>query len=220
MDIEYREAIPGTGLLVFDCQKLNASLSAASCAKSFLHQQNFACMGCATGRRHAGRRPLPLPRKHYGAFEDIGRFPLAQLIAKKCTRCGDAVPRLIANIICITCYNRQAEVVKGRNGKGRFPRVVAAHLRMGHALVSYEADLAEAFYPAGQKRTSVGGLPVIEDMGGGSFFVSFVVTNAEELRSMVSSVTPEAVIIDCDTGPTFLEMHQPHLAPRPSISSK
>lgn len=220
MDIEYREAIPGTGLLVFDCQKLNASLSAASCAKSFLRQQNFACMGCATGRRHAGRRPLPLPRKHYGDFEDIGRFPLAALIAKKCTRCGEAAPRLIANIICIPCYNRQAEVVKGRNGKGRFPRVVAARMRMGHALVSYEADLAEAFYPAGQKLTSVGGLPVVEDMGGGGYFLSAVVTDIEELRRMVSSVAPEAVVIDYDTGPSFLDVHQAHLAPSPSISSK
>lgn len=220
MDIEYREAIPGTGLLVFDCPKLNASLSAASCAKSFLHQQNFACMGCTTGRRHAGRGPLPLPRKHYGDFEDIGRFPLAALIAKKCTRCGEAAPRLIANVVCIPCYNRQAEVVKGRNSKGSFPRVAAARLRMGYALVSYEADLAGAFYPGGQKRASVGGLPVIEDLGGGVFFLRAVVADLVELSRMVATVAPEAVIEDIETGPTFLEMHQNHLAPLPSISVK
>lgn len=110
--------------------------------------------------------------------------------------------------------------MKGRNGKGRFPRVVAARMRMGHALVSYEADLAEAFYPAGQKLTSVGGLPVVEDMGGGGYFLSAVVTDIEELRRMVSSVAPEAVVIDYDTGPSFLDVHQAHLAPSPSISSK
>ncbi|WP_162049311.1 hypothetical protein [Fluviibacter phosphoraccumulans] len=208
MDIEYREAITGTGLMVFDCLKMNASLSADSCAKSYLHQQAFSCMGCAVGRHHAGRAPLPVPRKNYGAYDDE-TTPLAALIARKCIRCERAEHRLLAGSICIPCYNRQRECVSGKNGKGKFPRIAASRLRWGFALVESDFDLNLGFYPGQPGRAKdAGGLPAVESMGSGNYFLSAVVSDVAELRRMVSHAAPESEILDIEVGPSFLDLHQ------------
>lgn len=205
MDIDYREALPGTGLLVFDCPKMNASLSAAACSKSYLHQQTFSCMGCPIGRHHAGRLPLPVPRKSYGAYDDE-KTPLAAIIARKCTRCGRAEHRLLAGVLCLSCYNRQRECVRGKNGKGQFPKLAAEKLRWGFAIVALDTDLLLSFYPGQPGRAkAAGGLPAIEPLGGGNYFLSAVVLDADDLRRMVVYAAPEAEILDIDTGATFME---------------
>ena len=205
MDIEYREALPGTGLLVFDCPKMNASLSAAACSKSYLHQQTFSCMGCPIGRHHAGRLPLPVPRKSYGAYDDE-KTPLAAIIARKCTRCGRAEHRLLAGVLCLSCYNRQRECIRGKNSKGQFPKLAAEKLRWGFAIVALDSDLLLSFYPGQPGRSKdAGGLPAIEPLGGGNYFMSAVVLDADDLRRMVVYAAPEAEILDIDTGATFME---------------
>jgi len=98
---------------MFACQRLpgNLKLSKASCAamwrRGLLPDSDetiaWHCRGCETGALHAGAADKPAPR------------------ARRCVRCGDGGIKIVGGILCISCYNRQAEFAKGCNGKGKVP---------------------------------------------------------------------------------------------------
>lgn len=104
-----REDCPGD---FFECGKLSATLSKSSCAsmwrKAFSRNGNYQekCRGCPIGAMHAGEHEISTSR----------------LAGKKiCVRCHRASNRFVFNDICVSCYNREREWVKGRNAKGTKP---------------------------------------------------------------------------------------------------
>lgn len=73
-----------------------------------------SCRGCLIGAQHAGM-PAGADR-HYGHVDMI------------CLRCHREAQRRVRGVICVSCYNRELEFLKGRNAKGRKPvRVPAVH---------------------------------------------------------------------------------------------
>jgi hypothetical protein len=55
------------------------------------------CRGCEIGANHAGEAPAPQAPS-----------------SRECLRCGDADKRLVRGQICISCYNRERELLTGR----------------------------------------------------------------------------------------------------------
>lgn len=61
-----------------------------------------ACKRCSVGAAHAGGQPAPAT-------------------ARECIRCDRRGGKLVRGLLCVSCYNRQQEVVKGRDRRGRTP---------------------------------------------------------------------------------------------------
>ena len=103
-------AIEGVAGKYFTCQQFRATLSVASCSGRWKDAQSGKCFdtckNCAIGATHSGKQVVAKP---------------AQTM---CARCGEFVTRLVTGGICLGCYNRYRETVKGRNGKGQPPRPV------------------------------------------------------------------------------------------------
>lgn len=209
MDIAFREIIPG--FHVFDCSPLSASLSKAACADNFLKRRCLACLDCEIGRYHAGgsaaRQPRRLSRPSCSVSADeFG--PVGDLIAARCLRCGSGAHRLLAQSVCVSCYNRQRECLLGKNAKGTFPARSAARLRWVTAIVTTDGDLDAAFYPviSHSCRKGSGGLPAVELIDSGHAMVRAIATGADELAAMLARVDTSAEIVEIDVGKTFLEM--------------
>lgn len=104
--------MPGVSGRYFTCEPYRATLAVSRCAAMFLEiarlkdgttHPHARCAGCAIGALHAGVEP---PKKRA-----IGRLT--------CARCHESATRLVCGgAICVSCYNREAEVRRGRNGKG------------------------------------------------------------------------------------------------------
>lgn len=114
MNTEYRDPkMDHMSILMFACQRQpgNLKLTKTSCAalwrRGLLPDSDetiaWHCRGCEVGARHAGAADKPVPR------------------ARRCSRCGDGGIKIVGGIICVSCYNRQAEFAKGCNGKGKAP---------------------------------------------------------------------------------------------------
>lgn len=132
--VTYVEMIEGLGRTHFACAKINASaLSIDTCAGRWKQAKSagdsvqfMACKGCPIGRCHAGEGdPLKAVRKSgtkravVAVTENAGR----------CCRCGRGGMRLIGSkskagvgLICVSCWNREAEYRRGRNAKGTPPK--------------------------------------------------------------------------------------------------
>jgi hypothetical protein len=116
--IEYIE-IPGAPGKYFVCPRMpgNATLSATACASQFTvaryarqdeeRDTRHYCRNCPTGAMHAGIDDF-VPRTK---FQE----------STECVRCGNTGRRLIGASVCISCKNREYEVLKGRNAKGTKP---------------------------------------------------------------------------------------------------
>lgn len=100
------------GKTFFACVRLRATLSTASCSAMWrkadecddgAHQ---ACRLCPTGAVHAGEVAASMS-------------PLKGTLT--CARCHRNASRLIGAMVCVSCYNRQREVLVGRNAKGTAP---------------------------------------------------------------------------------------------------
>ena len=114
--IEYssRNDCPGT---FFRCEPQRAVLTTSSCARMW-EQANqpgrkqdtldrlHHCAGCELGALHADK-PVIRSSALYGA--------------RICSRCHRPSARLIHGEHCPSCYNREREVVIGRNGQGTRP---------------------------------------------------------------------------------------------------
>jgi hypothetical protein len=100
-------AMPGVDGQYFNCSALRATITPASCSarwKKSNHQS--VCHACEIGAQHSGKTV-------------ISRSAVSELM---CARCHTGASRLVRGCLCVSCWNREAEVVKGFNAKGTPPR--------------------------------------------------------------------------------------------------
>ena len=167
--VVYFELMPG--FQAFRCEPLKASLSAKSCAANHAERRNESCVQCAIGRHHADQHGL---RVHRAKPTGV------------CVRCERRTTRrMLEHGICISCYNRQREVLRGRNGKGVRP-----------LLQLYTADvLIEGQAPAHGFS--------IEPVAPGAWLVSFLARDEAELQRALSTICADssAMVLDWSIGP-------------------
>lgn len=107
----------------FMCERQKTRLTVAGCVRMFNAAHNpqnapkpwesrAACVGCPVGAGHAGHRVNPVAEE-------------VHLLATTCPRCLRQSDRIINGHLCVSCYNRHAEVLRGRNAKGSVPRLSA-----------------------------------------------------------------------------------------------
>ena len=94
----------------FRCAKLSAEFSTDSCAKRWQAQQ---------GRDHIG---MPCYRCPIGASHAGKAVDHAQFQKFECVRCHQHSHKLVRGLLCVSCYNRQQEVLKGQDRRGRPPK--------------------------------------------------------------------------------------------------
>lgn len=114
--VTYRtlEGVPGQ---YFDCPYGCGMLSTTSCAR--LYEEAMSPKGLKEGRR-ISCRACPVGAEHAGvptAVASASRF----LGVSYCSRCHGDARRLIRGSICVSCYNREREVLIGKNAKGGKP---------------------------------------------------------------------------------------------------
>ena len=88
----------------FQCEKISASLSMETCALRHRNKTCQICAQCETGAENAGTA-------------------LLEVIPKLCRRCGKTGVRMIGKSLCVSCYNREREVVLGKDRNGHKPRL-------------------------------------------------------------------------------------------------
>lgn len=110
--VDYFEMQGLPGKPFFRCERMRATLATAACSAMWRRANDLndgthaACRLCALGSVHAGEVAASMS-------------PLKGTLT--CARCHRAGGRLIGKMLCVSCYNRQAEVIKGRNAKGTAP---------------------------------------------------------------------------------------------------
>lgn len=121
MDISTFQIPEMPGVDHFACVRLHATLPVRACA-SMWHQANDAaddrritCRGCPVGAGHAG-------------IHNASLSPIFGILI--CGRCHSGATRLICGSLCVSCKNREYELVRGRNARGQYPsrlKPLAAH---------------------------------------------------------------------------------------------
>jgi hypothetical protein len=96
------------------------------------------CVGCPIGAQNAGER-----------IEDATAARYEATLRRICPRCTRAASRLINGLFCVSCYNREREIARGRNCKGNRPVVVEARL---HSVTLTISDAAPEAFPRVTKR--------------------------------------------------------------------
>lgn len=102
----------------FRCDRLHATLSTDACAANWRaaneshDERREACRSCPIGALHAGHA-------------DASTSPLKGTLI--CSRCHRLSSRgwLIGKWLCVSCWNREREWVRGRNAKGGKPTKMA-----------------------------------------------------------------------------------------------
>ena len=105
------------------CDRRTMTLTAAGCGRLWSAAQAkhaegklepwegiATCRTCPIGAKNAGR-------------EAEAVFQPAAALACICPRCDRPAARLINERLCISCYNRDREALRGRDAKGRRPRL-------------------------------------------------------------------------------------------------
>lgn len=110
------QTLPGIPGEYFRCDKLAAEFTTDSCAKRWQGQQTrdhigMPCYRCPIGASHANKA---VDHDQYRKFE--------------CVRCHQHSHKLVRGLICVSCYNRQQEVLKGQDRRGNPPK---AYERLG-----------------------------------------------------------------------------------------
>ena len=125
--IEYQDRAPG--IATFMCPAYSCRVSPSSCASRWRRAEEFASMsgralmtaklsdieargaspkmGCATGAQHAGQAS--------SRRSAMVKWPTLR------ARCGYGNTRIVSGRICNSCFNRGAEFLRGRNGRGDAP---------------------------------------------------------------------------------------------------
>lgn len=106
--------IDGCEKQFFRCDRLRATLSVDACAANWRagnddnDERRMACRSCPIGAMHAGA-------------QDASLSPLKGTLI--CSRCHRQSSRgwLIGKWLCVSCWNREREWVRGRNAKGNRP---------------------------------------------------------------------------------------------------
>jgi len=124
--VEYatNPAVPGR--LFFRCDRMRATLSTSSCADMWRKANGLD--GAERSAKAAAPAPewlcsdgckcCPLGAVHAGEVA-ASMSPLKGTMT--CARCHRGSSRLIRGHTCPSCYNREREVVAGRNAKGTAP---------------------------------------------------------------------------------------------------
>jgi hypothetical protein len=109
--VEYIALVPGK--THFRCERLRSTISTESCAGMWreansggLEEGRMSCRCCALGAQHAGEAQASLS---------------ALKGTLTCARCHRTAMRLIHGHECVSCYNREREMLVGRNAKGTAP---------------------------------------------------------------------------------------------------
>jgi hypothetical protein len=114
--IAYRTIPEIPGAAYFDCARMHASISTSACAtmwRSMNEQRGeryTACRSCQVGAAHAG-------------VSNASRSPIRGALV--CARCARGATRLIHRNLCVSCFNRERELIKGRNARGMVPTKLA-----------------------------------------------------------------------------------------------
>lgn len=167
--VTYFELLPG--FQAFRCEPLKASLSAKSCAANHSEKRNESCVQCPIGQHHAGEQGM---RVHRAKPTGV------------CVRCERRTTRrMLGHGICISCYNRQREVLRGRNGKGVRP-----------LLQLYAADVLIKGQPPAHGFA-------LEPVAPGAWLVSFLTRDEAELRRALATIRGDgsAMVFDWSIGP-------------------
>ncbi len=184
--IEYvvRQDAPGK---YFRCPSYG-TMSVSACARNFEEAPNLLregrlqrCVGCAIGCSHAGNS---------AAAEPIAAASMVYRVAcVRCRRDGRTEgTRLIGRLrlvrqrtICVSCYNREREVLVGANAKGAIPRkwrglfnTRCAFVRDRRAIVIDHPDpvidrieLALTMFRRGHQRGVAWARPSVQRIAGG-----------------------------------------------------
>lgn len=110
------------GMAFFRCERMRATLSTTACQAMW--RKADACDDGA----HAACRLCPVGAVHAGEVA-ASMSPLKG--AMICSRCHRTATRMIGGNHCPSCYNRQREVIAGRNAKGGAPvKLQSLHARV------------------------------------------------------------------------------------------
>lgn len=129
-------------LKMFDCEPQRMRLTVGGCARLWRGAQErrpgawegrHACVACPVGAKHAGINISPVARE-------------TEVLRTVCCRCQKPAMRLINNRHCISCYNRHAEALKGKNARGGRP-ALCDHLREVGVAVSAGDDVRVEIEP-------------------------------------------------------------------------
>lgn len=139
-------AVEGFDGQYFSCKRYG-TMTPAACAKNYdaapVASKNNgrleACVGCAVGAIHAGK---PVTEKSMIVYRPV------------CLRCRKSTSsdgcRLVGRMrlvrhstICVSCYNREREVIHGANAKGAAPKKWAGLYKPRLAYVSENKTVME-----------------------------------------------------------------------------
>lgn len=100
--------LDGFNAVMLHCHRGLGSVTVHACADSFQsckhgRHTHRPCVGCPVGAALSGEKKQ------------------TQVPAKLCLRCGKMARRLIRSSVCLSCYNREREYLKGRNARGHMP---------------------------------------------------------------------------------------------------
>ncbi|PVX74649.1 hypothetical protein C7402_11980 [Paraburkholderia unamae] len=151
MQIEYREHPEYPSLRTFRCEPLRADLSPASCARNQQTEKFLTCRASPIGRAHSQQCG-----PQAAAIDETGKVFRPVQPARPCVRCGVAALRLIRQELCVSCYNRQLELRRGRNAKGARPVIVAKRLHPARCLVHRDgnAELLDLEFCSGREEAA------------------------------------------------------------------
>lgn len=133
------------------------TLSTGACASMWREGQHaqpwdrrYRCRGCEIGAGHAGAAAVAPP-----APPD-----------RECLRCGAVAPRLLRQQLCVSCYNRERELLTGRYRRKQPPRgLTIRHLQvlvagLGAPVAVSAASSLEALRVAARRAPGYGVLAV------------------------------------------------------------
>lgn len=113
--VQYSEMPELPGVPMFKCERLRATLAVSSCANMWRGgnregiERLERCKACPVGAVHAGETAASMSPM------------MGQCI---CARCHRGATRLVGKHLCVSCYNRTLEFIKGQNSKGTKPTKV------------------------------------------------------------------------------------------------
>ena len=99
------------------CDRRNMTLTTPGCIRLWKsaqesrpaeHEGRYECLTCPIGAANAGVTISPVA-------------DLVEALRTICPRCRRRSARMIAGRLCVSCYNRDREVVIGKNCKGHRP---------------------------------------------------------------------------------------------------
>lgn len=119
-EISYHTVSGADGLRFFRCEPHAATLSTKGCADRWEAAQRLKARHESAERREAlaACRRCPLGAVHAGRdFVHVSPF----YGTDQCPRCDRGTTRMIGGRVCVGCYNREREVIAGKNARGNRP---------------------------------------------------------------------------------------------------